>query len=203
MNAAASTATTIHVSISGVTAEDVLRSARELGGTTALSSISNDDLLAELRDRFAKTVPPMVVRVELFESNGAATDAKQEAKQEPANKKPTAAEKAAAKAATDAALKEAADKAAATKAAGKETPKDTVAGTQTAGDAGGGDWDDGADTSTAPSVDDVKAALNACSAAKGQAATREIMKEVGGSMRLLDVPAEKYADLIAKLNEAA
>ncbi len=188
----------IHISIQGATAEDVLASARALGGTTATSAIGNDELLAELRERFAKLSPPMVIRVLPFESeaNGAAGAGTND--NAGTVKPPTAAEKkAAAKAATDAALAAAA----AAAAAKKEDPKATVAGAQA--EAGGGDdWDGGADDEKAPTADDVKAALNECSTKNGQAATREIMKEKGGSMRLLDIAADKYPDLIAALKAA-
>lgn len=192
------TTSQIHVSITGTTAAEVLAHARALGGTTAISTVGNDELLAELRDRFAKLVPPMVVRVEPFASetsSGAATSNDNAS----ATKPLTAAEKkAAAKAATEAALKEAAEKA----AAGKEPPKETVSGAQ---EAGGDDWgSEEGETSEAVTLtmDDVKAALNDCSAKNGQAATREIMKTKGGSMRLLDIAADKYPALVEALKAA-
>ncbi len=205
MNAAASASPpTVHIHVSGSTISEVINAALGLAGGNALAAIGTDDLLAELRERFAKQTPVMVVRVEPFEGASSGTvQGADEAKDAGKPKRPTAAEKAAAKAATDAALKEAADKAAASKAA-KEADKPTNDGAQAAGnDTGGDDWDgDDKEDAAAPTVDDVKAALNACSAKVGQAATREIMKTVGGSMRLLDIGADKFADLIKALNEA-
>jgi hypothetical protein len=189
------TASHVHIAISGATAAEVLKMAAELGGSTVIAGMSTDDLLAEVRDRFAKASPAMVVRVEPF-SSGAATVG--DGGPAAANgKAPTKAEqKAAAKAATDAALKEAATNKEAPKATTKETQQPTPAN-----DAGGGDWDSdsGGEETAAPTVDDVKAALNTYSAKHGQAATRDVMKNVGGSMKLLDIPADKYQALIEKL----
>lgn len=196
----------IHVSIIGATMDEVLANARALGGTTETSTIGNEELLAELRDRFSKLSPPMVVRVEPFST--VVEDATSQTNDN-AVKPLTAAEKKAAeklqkdaaKAATDQALKAAISAATqAAAAASKEPPKEVAAGAQSGAEAGGGD--DWSGEAEGPTVDDVKAALNACSAKKGQAATREIMKEKGGSMRLLDVPAEKFADLIEALQAA-
>lgn len=187
--------TQVHISISGATAAEVLAHARALGGETATSAISNDDLLAELRDRFSKMSPPMVVRVVPFSDDKSATTTGEAGG---ATRQPTAAEK-------KAAAKALADEAAKLKAS-KEPNKTTVAGAQ-AGAETGSDWDDGtadegATDDTVPTQDDVKTALNACSAKNGQAATRELMKVHGGSMKLLDIKPENYRALIDALEAA-
>jgi len=172
--------TTVHLSISGATSAEVLAAAASFGGSTG-TALNTEELLAELRDRFAKADPPQVVRVEPFASDSASGDA--------------------GKATTTRTRQPKAD---------KEPPKPTNKETQAAApdasseQASGDDWgSEGEDDAKEVTMDDVKTALNAYSAKHGQVATRDKMKEVGGSLKLIDIPKEKYGPLVEALKVAA
>lgn len=190
--------TNIVLTINGATAAHVLEQARAFGGAgagDAIASFSTEDLLAELRQRLAPQ--GSVVRVEPFSSGpdtptvvgSTTTEAGGRKRGRPSNAEKAAAEKAAA------------DKPAeTTSTATKEDPKPTEAGTQqpAAAEAAGDDWD-GDEAAKEVTADDVKAALNAFSSVHGSIKAREIMNEVGGSMRLADINPESYAALAARL----
>lgn len=184
----------VTLTIHGATSEDVLAQARSFGGKTdAISTFATEDLLTELRQRLAPQ--GHVVRVEPFSTGPDTPTVVSSGTTEAGGKKrgrPSNAEKA---------EKAAADKPAeTTSTATKEDPKPTEAGTQqpAAAEAAGDDWD-GDEAAKEVTADDVKAALNAFSSVHGSIKAREIMNEVGGSMRLADIKPESYAALAARL----
>lgn len=184
------TTATVNIHISADTAENALAQARALGGSAGLATIDNDALLAELRERMAKMDPPMVVRVEPFETptigkvvEGAATMTPKRGRRPTVEKAPEPVSTGLSPGTTEAVVEE---------------PKPIEPGTQAEG--GGDDCGDGAKPLT---LDDVKAALNECGAIHGQAATRGVMQEHGGAARLMDVKPEKFDALVAALKKKA
>lgn len=161
---------------------------REYGGASALDHVTDNELLAALRERMVKQTPPMVVRVEPFASADAAPIVEEKAPRAPRKPREPKAEPAAA-AETP-----------------REEPKATVEGTQAGAEqaAANDDWGTATTAEEAKvfTIDDVKTALNACAAVHGQAATREVMQKHGGA-RLMDVKAENYGALVGALEAKA
>lgn len=167
--------------------EDVRSAARVFLGETALASTSNDDLLTELRQRFAAQTPPMVVRVLAFADEAGPTDA------------PKTTRKPRAEKATEAKTTEMPPD---QSVPAREEPKATVQGTQEPAAADASEWGGEEATAAVKTIDDVRASLNACAAKIGQAGTREIMVATGGAARLVDVKAENFGKLVDALNSA-
>lgn len=179
-------APTVTLHFTAPTTADLLAQVRAFGSDNGgLAAVSPEALLAELRDRMAKQVPPMVVRVEQFAPEGTATE---EVKTTRTRRKATADEK----------VSTAIINAATVEQPGtvevREEPKAVEAVVQ--------DWSGGDEQKPVLTLDDVKTALNGCAAVHGQAATREVMQKHGGA-RLMDVKAENYGALIAALDAKA
>lgn len=184
-------APTVTLHFTAPTTADLLAQVRAFGSDNGgLAAVSPEALLAELRDRMAKQVPPMVVRVEQFAPEGTATE---EVKTTRTRRKATADEK----------VSTAIINAATVEQPGtvevREEPKPVEAAAQ---EPAADDWSGGDDAKPVPTLDDVKLALNGCAAVHGQAATREVMQKHGGA-RLMDVKAENYGALIAALDAKA
>lgn len=180
-------AATLHLTIAATNIEDMKAQCRAIAGEGNLASSSNDDLLAELRQRLA--TEGLVVKVVPFETSQTVDPA------------PTTAPKA--------------TRGAGKKNADKEPPKATTTAAPKTGNGAdpvqsaeqrkaenASDWDDDSGettTATELTIDDVKNALNAYSAVKGQVTARSVMQEVGGAAKLAEIPPTKYAELITRL----
>lgn len=168
--------TELNISIRAKSIDDAIQAlAGKDGRRDQITHVETDTLLTELRERMAKQVPPMVVKVLPFDTGepaGATTENQKGSRRRNAKddgtKQVTAQE-------------------------GKttEVPKEP-------------EFDpDAAPTADAePSditMDVMRAALNDYSGKNGHAKTRETMQAHGGALRLVDIKPDNYATLLKAL----
>jgi hypothetical protein len=176
----------LNLTINATGAEDLYQQIRDLAGPAVLAGYPDEALLAEVRQRMAKRGLLLIVKP-ADEGEGAQVDNAGDGDPVPPAPKGKPGRKPKAEAAPAA-------------VATTEPPKPLDAATDTAK----------AMTMTekpadapAPTVDDVKKALDAFAAVKGQMPAREKIKSVGLSDRLMDVKPEKFGALIEALKLAA
>lgn len=176
----------LRLEIHAANSKELQAQLNDLAGTAGLACYSDEGLLSEVRQRMASK--GLVVKVGPFEEpedadgNAGGSDPVPAPKEEKAKpgRKPKAAVEA--------------------PPAAPEAPKPIEPASDTAKAM--------AETSNvaAPSIEDVKAALNAYAGIHGQFPAREKIKLVlpeGATPRLMDVPAAQYGKLIAALKVAA
>lgn len=168
----------IDLHIHATDASDLYRQIRDLAGPAILEGYADEALLTEVRQRMAKK--GLVVVVKPFEDGAADTVEAPPATEDDTTvppkgrpgRKPRAVESPA------------------PAAPAPEGPKPVEPASDTA---------KAMAEISATAIEDVKAALDAYAAIHGQMPAREIIKSVGGSARLMDVPPEKYGALVVAL----
>lgn len=200
----------VHLHAFGNSLSEALASLGVQAGATvslSISSFSDDQLLAELRQRMASK--GMIVRVAKFdEEQGqlplttAATPATNEVpKTEATSPRPRGRPPNASKQISDEGRREIEE---AAKRETKPEPKREAA--KPVAQAVADEWDEdpaGDEAGEAPTKvtkEDVKAALNRFNAIKGMVTARQMLDRIGGSQKLMDIDAKHYPAIVAEIN---